>query len=483
MKLKKIEVKNIKSFFKTNLPIIILALTDVVIFAIPLYMENFIPNLNSSLHITASQYSWANAIYGFVQLPCYLLGSYLGDKFKSKHLLVLSLIIISILGVWYMTLPFNSTKLATMIQLYIIFAGFAFAIAGLLWAPLWKVVKNHNTAHLVGEEKEKQVGKNNGLQGGINGLLGLVLALFGTMLMSLANAKKLPTIEFGDKSINMGFFILLAVYVTLIIASLLLTVFLIKGIDDNHEKTFTLKSLIRVVKNWKIWLLGTLVLGVYMLQMGLSSYMNYLTNIFLVPALVVSLLGTFRTYVMRFLISPYAGKKADKSHSYILLICLGLFLGMVLVVVAMLLPGFNNSFENKGKVFKTIMAVAASLNLMILGLLTWAIVTIRWSPIGAELKIDNTNYATGVGVVSVIAFTPNAFFRFIKAIIEKQYSMEWVDTATGHVTQVANQTGNQLILLTVVIFGMLGLIAGLTLYCLMYKNHDKFVFRKLMRSR
>ncbi|WP_035358809.1 hypothetical protein [[Acholeplasma] multilocale] len=487
MEQKKFNIKNLSfkkfgSFFRLNLPIIILALADVVIMAIPFYMENYIPNIGQNLRLDANQYSYANAIYGFASLPCYLIGSYIGDRFKSKHLLIISLSLTSLLGIWYMTLPFNTSSLATMIQLYIIFGCFAFTTCGLLWAPLWKVVKNHNTEQLIGDEKEKRVGANNGLQGATNGFIGLFLALLGMLLLALSNSGEFPTIDYKGESISLGFFILVTIYVALIIASLLLTIFFIKGIDDNNDRTFSVKALLRVIQSWKVWLLGFLVLGVYMLQMGLSSYMSYLTNIFGVMTIVATLLGVFRSYVMRFMISSYAGKRADKSHSYIWLICLGLFVGIVLVLIAVILPGFGNDFKDKG-VIKTIMAVVACVNLLVLGLLTWALVTIRWSPIGAELKIDNKNYAAGVSFISVIAFTPDAFFRLIKAQIEGKHTMTIVDPATGYESIVASQWGNQLILLTVVGFATFGLIAGLTLYVTMYKNHEKFIFRKLMRKR
>ncbi|WP_051350902.1 hypothetical protein [[Acholeplasma] multilocale] len=382
-----------------------------------------------------------------------------------------------------MTLPFNSTPMATKIQLYIIFAGFAFSTCGLLWAPLWKIVKNHNTEYLVGIDKEKKVGANNGLEGATNGFIGLFLALLGILLLLLSSKNILPTIDIGETSISLGFYILVTIYVSLIITSLFLTIFCIKNIEDNNERTLSLKSLIKVIKSWKIWCLGLLVLGVYMLQMGLSAYMNYLTNVFGVLAIITSLLGISTSYIIRFLVSSRAGKRADRSHSYIVLTCLGLLIGIILVVVAISLSGFDNDFVSKGKTTKIIIGVVASINMLVLGVVVWGLVTIRWSPIGTELKIDNDNYASAVGFISVIAFTPDAFFRTIKSVIEKNHSTEYLDTATGNITQVANQVGNQLILATTIPFALIGLISGLILYISIYKKHEKFVFRKLMKNK
>ncbi|PPE05468.1 MFS transporter [Williamsoniiplasma lucivorax] len=485
--LKKIDFKTFFSGFKQNFPLIILALADVVVMAIPFYMENFIPNIYKNIGLSASEYSQASAIYGYVAIPSYLLGSYIGDKFKTKTLIVVSLIITCLLGGWYISLPITSTfatnSMVTAIQLDIIFAGFAFSCCGLFWGPLWKAVKNHSTEHIVGEMKERKVGQNNGYQGMMNGLIGLTLALFGTLLLELSQSKILPNIMINGRPIDSGFFILVTIYTALIVLSAVLALKYIKSIKEEGEASFSLKAIYHVLKNLQIWLLAFLVLGVYMLQMGLSSYVNYLSNIFLIPSIAVMILGIFRTYVMRFMVSGWFGKKADKAHSYIIWICLGLIVGIVLIFIGVVLPGFKNNFNPKDDpTVGTIVQVVACLNLVLLGALTWCLVTIRWSPLGAELKIENQNYAAGVNVISVIAFTPDAFFKQVKSAIEAKHNMPLVDPTTGQVTQVADQLGNQLILVVAIGMGLFGLISGIILYIVLYRQSDKFIFKKLSKK-
>lgn len=479
---RKEKMKRIFQNMKSNFPLLILALADVVVMAIPFYMENYIPNIYGNLNLNAADYSQAGAIYGFVAIPCYIFGAYVGDKFKSRHLMLVALGLTSVLGVWYTMLPIigGLTESASVVkyQLYVIFAGFSFATCGLFWAPLWKVVKNHGTDDLIGELKEKKVGANNGFQGMMNGLIGLVLALFGTLLMTLSEKNILPTFTIHNTVISMGFFILVVIYVALIILSTIMVLFYIKE-PKQEPSTFSLKSLIDVVKSWKIWLLSFLVLGVYMLQMGLSSYVNYLSNIFLIPSLAVMIIGIFRTYVMRFFIASPFGKRADKSHSYIFLILIGLFIGLILVAIGIFLSGFGNDFrEGDFGAGKVVLQVAACFNLVVLGAVTWAMVTIRWSPIGAELNIENKNYAAAVNIVSVIAFTPDAFFKQIKAAIETHHNMEIPNATNDGFVTVANQTGNQLILLVVCCFAIFGLLCGSILYIKLYKGTDKFIFNK-----
>ncbi|AVP49202.1 hypothetical protein [Williamsoniiplasma luminosum] len=480
LKINKMSIKNIFTGIRNNFPLIILALADVVVMAIPFYMENFIPNIYQNLGLNASDYSQAGATYGFVAIPSYLLGSYIGDKFKSKTLILVSLIISSILGVWYVSLPISASYIAnatvTAVQLNIIFAGFAFSTCGLFWGPLWKAVKNHGTENLEGEIQEKQVGKNNGYQGMMNGLIGLTLALLGTLLLQLSTSKIIPNVIINGNAINLGFFILVIIYTSLIIASCVLALLYLKNSSrDEGEVNFSIKSIITVLKNWQVWLLAILVLGVYMLQMGLSSYVNYLSNVFLIPALAVMIIGIFRTYVMRFMIAGWFGKRADKSGNYILWIFIGLFIGVLLILLGVVLPGFKNNFNpNDNPITGTIIQVVACTNLILIGALTWGLVTIRWSPIGAELNVDNQNYATAVNIISIIAFTPDAFFKQIKSAIEATHHT----TLPGSTTQVANQLGNQLILTVAIGFGLVGCISGITLYILLYRKSDKFIFKK-----
>ncbi|WP_211227359.1 hypothetical protein [Mesoplasma seiffertii] len=480
----KFKDKNFWLKMKSAIPLAILALADVAVMAIPFYMENYIPNLYANLNLSASEYSQAGAIYGYLSLPCYIIGAYIGDKFRSKSLIIFSLIVMTALGLWYGALPFIGAATASSnvvkYQLYTIFGGFAIATCGLFWAPLWKVVKNHNTQDLPDELKEKQVGKNNGIQGSLNGLIGLTLAGIGIFLLTLSKKGILPNIYVNEMAINAGFIILVALYIFFIGLSFMMAIFYIKE-PNITEKTFSLKSLYDVIKKWQIWALGILVLGVYMLQMGLSSYINYLDNIFLVGAVVVSIIGIFRTYVMRFLISPFAGRAADKSHSYILGICLGLIVGIVLIIIAICLPGFDNSFKetalkNPQSAKVIFVKVAACLNLVILGAVTWAVVTIRWSPLGTELKLQNNQYAAGVNVISVIAFTPDAFFKQIKAAIEAKY-YDVIESVSGTEIRVASQTGNQLILAVAIIFGIVALIAGIVLYIGIHRNSANYIFK------
>ncbi|AGJ90491.1 MFS transporter [Mycoplasma putrefaciens] len=490
MKQEKSLFAKLKNLIKENFTLFILALADLSIMAIPFYMDNFIPNINANFKLPQADYSQAGAIYGFVSLPCYLIGAWLGDKFRSKSLIMAGIGITGLLGIWYIFVPFipyfagvtdqqitGEILIAVRTQLFVIYGGFAFATCALFWAPLWKLVKNQNVDHLPEELKEKKVGKNNGIQGMLNGLMGLLIALFGTLLFYLSKEDGGTAILGKVAGVNISFLILISIYTSLIIISLILTLFFIHEPKTKEPPTFSFKSIIDVLKEKTVVLLAILILGVYMLQMGLSSYINYLKNIFLVPTVIVGIVGTFRTYAMRFLIAGWFGRYADKKKSYIPLICIALAIGMVLVAVAIVLPELNpnQKFDDNSAV-SIILQVAACLNLILLGAVTWAAVTIRWSPIGTDLGIENHNYAAAVNIISVIAFSPDAFFKQIRSAIERNHHMNLNDG-----TQVADKLGNQLILVTVLVFAAIGLAAGIGLHFILKKRRDQIEMVELVQ--
>lgn len=58
---------------------------------------------------------------------------------------------------------------------------------------------------------------------------------------------------------------------------LLLTIFAKEDKNDRLvNKSFNLKDVLRVLKNYKIWLVSLAVMGVYMYQMELSILVSYL---------------------------------------------------------------------------------------------------------------------------------------------------------------------------------------------------------------
>lgn len=468
-------------------PIAILAFIYCLMVLIPTYIGTYVPNIAGYIHMNQTQYSEAVAWYGVFTTVWNLLAMWIGGKFKARHLILASMVIQIIITVWYGSLvlqPFvnnpydNNFGRLQKIQLIIILFFYAVAINGLIWAPMWRIVKNFDTANLHGKEKERKVGKNNGIAGTFQGIAGLIIAVIGTVLLWLTQEDMLPDVWIGNQKVSLAFIMLISIVLTLTILATLLVYFLLKKLDDDEPKKICgFKEMKAIASNWKLWILGFAIAGIFILELELGAQINYLKNIFLISTGFVAVAGIIRTYVLRFLLVGYVGKKADKAHSYLFLILLGIFVGIALTITAILLPGFDNekTIDNLPYTQKLVLQTIAVLNFFVLGGLTWALVTIRWSSIGTELGITNENYASAISFLSTVGFSPALYFKFIKSYIEDNHKME-VLLANGNKILGADKYGEQLILTVCACVAFSGFLAALILYIKLYRKSDKFAF-------
>lgn len=451
-------------------PIMMLALSDVAVFAFPSYMSNFLPDLHTSMGIHDSELSLIRSIYGIISLFMYLFAMGFADKFKCKTLILTGIFLMFILGLWYSLVsvifgnnPTNKAYSVNFWNYLVIFIGFSVAIKLFYWAPLWKLVA------MQGEKN--QVSTMNGIEGSTNGFIGMLLAIVGSVFY-FVNPKV--------NGMSIGFLILSSCYTLALISAFVLILRFVKEGEsqlssDSFQKNF--KNIFGHAKNIKLWMYGFVVMGIYMFQSALSGYTDYLTNVFRVSAVIVFILGIGKTYIMRFVASFSMGKMADKSNKYILIIIFGLIVCTGLTLMVLVLPGFNNNFRNS-----PILAIQilAGINMVCLGFATWCLVTIRWSPIATELKIDPKHYSGAVAFISILAFTPDAFFQYLKSYIQSHHQTQiWYHGM--HKTAV-DQTGNQLILASTIAIGLIGFILALILYFNIYKLPKIKAKRKLLKE-
>lgn len=458
-------VNNTNKFSKKTIGIIsILALSDVLVMAAPFYLKNVMSSvlISQSLGIQASEFSQATSIYGYISLLSYFVGGYFADKFSLKKLTLSGLFLSGVVGIWYGFIPFiNSGKL---IQVYVIFSLWSFLTCFVFWSALWKLLSEQGTP--------EQNGKLNGIHGSLNGLIGcfvIGLAYLLFWLFSVVWKESLGSWAFSG---------LVFVLCTLIFLNCLLMYFFVPEIKKDkvaHNNQFDIKSFSTVLKNYKIWLVTLLIMGVYMYQSGLSVFVTFIQDALGVTAIIVIILGVCRTYLFRFLFSTPAGKIADKSQKYILFIIFGLIIASVLCITATLIPGFTSeSFNNMSKSIKITIQVIVSVLYLMLGITCWALVTNRWATI-YEINIDQKHYALSVGFISFIAFSPDAWFWQIDSIMLKN-----LGTEAGYSN---NKLANQASLLIITTIGLLAIICGVILLFFLKKEAKKLAKSQRLQSK
>ncbi len=432
----------------------ILALADVLVMAAPFYLKNVMSSvlIAQSLGIQASEFSQATSIYGYVSLLSYFVGGYFADKISLKKLTLIGLFTSGLVGIWYGFIPFISY--GKLVQVYVIFSLWSFITCFIFWSALWKLLSEQGTP--------EQNGKLNGVHGSLNGLIGCFVIGLAYLLFWLFSS------VWKDSLGSWAFSGLVFVLCVLIFMNCILLYFFVPELKKDkiaQSNQFDIKSFSSVLKNYKIWLVTLLIMGVYMYQSGLSVFVTFIQDALGVTAIIVIILGVCRTYLFRFLFSTSAGKIADKSQKYILFIIIGLIIASILCITATLLPGFTSeSFNNMSKGIKIAIQVIVSGLYLMLGITCWALVTNRWATI-YEINIDHKHYALSVGFISFIAFSPDAWFWQLDSIMLKN-----LGTEAGYST---NKLANQASLLIITIIGLIATLAGVLLLICLKKERKR----------
>lgn len=447
--------------YKQIIALIILAAADVFVIAAPYYIKNIIPNLHTYLNISEDQVARLTAIIGWVTLVTQLPGGFLANKFSSRWLLWSAVFSTGAITVWFGITILNAKSQspdALFGQYATIWGLWGVSSTLVFWTPLWKLVSQQTT-------KQNQ-GLAYGIQGTANGIIGLFLVfLLGLLITNVWSPKVV-----GTDQAQLPF----AVYAFCIAGFLILVSFLVLfmvpelPMEKNKEKMSwsrvkkTILQVFKAMKNWKLWALSVFLMGMYTFQSVFAYYLvQLMNNAFLAPAILVAVLGGIRTYGLRSLVSSFIGRWADKFRSYILFLLIATGIGII-VVGAIILTGYAAP-ELNGLTAATYTKTSTDLFIIVLtstlfifaGILSWAMVTLRYAQIG-EIEIEKNSYASSVGVLSFIGFSTDAWLYEVTGAVGKAY------TAKGATN--TSVVGYQIILVICLSIALLGVLAGLAVY-------------------
>ena len=433
--------------------LIILAAADVFVIAAPYYIKNIIPNMHLYLNITEDQVATLISIIGYVTLITQLPGGFLANKFSSRWLLWSGVFTTGLLTIWFGVVVLEShnpnlTPEALFGQYATIWALWGISSTLIFWSPLWKLVSQQTT-------KENQ-GLAYGIQGTANGIIGVIFVfLTGILIITLWSPIVIET-EYKTLPFAVCAFLLAAF---LIITSFLVLFFVPeKPLEKSKEKFSWAKvkkgviEIFAAMKNWKLWALAIFLMGMHTFKSVFAYYLvQLLQNAFLAPVILVTVLGGIRSYGLRALISTFIGKWADKFRSYILFLIISISLG-IFVVGALILLGFAAPTNGQMDLW---VVVLCSILFMMTGILSWAMVTLRYAQVG-EIHLEKNTYASSVGVLSFVGFSTNAWLFQITAAVGKHYTIEG--------SKNTSVLGYQIILLICLGIALIGLGAALVVY-------------------
>ena len=438
---------------KQVIALIILAAADVFVIAAPYYLKNIIPNLHLYLGIREDQVAQVTSIIGWVTLATQLPGGFLANRFSSRWLLFLAVASTGLITFWFGATILQAQNLrpdSLMLQYGLIFGLWGVSSTLIFWTPLWKLVSQQTT-------KENQ-GFAYGFQGTANGVLGFILVfVVGLIVTNIW----FPLVKDTAQS-ALPFSIYIFWIAGLLVATSFLVLFMVpeKALEKSQEKLSwhllrrNIKQILRQLKSWKLWMLSIFVMGMYTFQSVFAFYLlQMISNAFLAPLVLATVIGGIRTYAMRTAVSSFVGKFADKFRSYVLLLVLTTGVGIVFIGLLILLPFVNGNQIQ----YSLPLVVISTIVFLLVGLLSWVMVTLRYVQIG-EIEIEKNSYASSIGILSFIGFSTDSWLYNITGSIGESFT----DKVAGQTA--TSLVGYQLILLVTLSVTLLGLLCGLAVH-------------------
>lgn len=460
--------------FKKVFAILILAAIDVFVIAAPYYLKSLIPNLQTYLNVDEADISRMTAIIGWVTLLTQLPGGWLTDKFSSKKLLTLSAFITGLTTFWFGTLILKSNEISKEIlrvNYYLIFAIWGISSTPLFWSPLWKLVSQQTS--------KTEQGFAYGLQGSFNGIIGIIfIFIVGTIVTTITANQTTANANISNFRYVVAFSVYIYIFATILCALGFLIYFFVIEKPTTEKFGIGPKQLFAAMSDWKVWALSFFLLGMYMFQSTFAYFLNQmLINIVGLPIIALTIIGGFRLYGLRFLISAWIGKWSDRLRSltFALLICL--LIGFILVVIFILLPGISSEksiviFKTYSKSYKIFVSVIMVILFFLTSFLSWIMVTLRYAQ-AAEIYRPKNSYGAIVAVMSFVGFSSDAWFYQLAAGIQDNNSFV---NSTGN--KITTQTGYQIIITVGIAISFIGLIAGFLVwfnnYLFMKKHNLKY---------
>lgn len=340
--------------------------------------------LKNVLKLSDYQLGFVWSAFGITALVSYIIGGMIADKVHPSKLISLALIMSGLLHLLMSFVP-------SMVNVNIISAGSSYVmligISALMGICAVMMFFPASSKVIICFEKES--GKELfGLYYGIGGLLTALLSLLATVVY---------------KNINDDYFILrtvLTIYAVINIVTGLASYVILKKIEIEKVKSVErniVENIKRVVKNRNVLMIAIVIMCNY----GCCSMMTYFT--------------------------PYITARYGMSNGDGMLLSV-LRLGILCFVSGILASKLSNYYGSVGKVIKKIFAIMAAFFLLLIvneklinSFLTAVVVTsgiclftLGIKSIGmsliSETDIESGVLGTAVGLVSVVGYSPDAWF-------------------------------------------------------------------------
>lgn len=375
---------NLKRYFQFTL----LLLAAGAIYPLLYLRQNFETSILEAFQITSSDLGDFYSMLGVMYFVCYVPSGWLADRFSPRLLITFSMAATGALGLWFATLPSKET-------LTFIFMAWGIAAGLTFWASMIKGVKM--LAH-----RDEQ-GRFFGILDGGRGLVEAVLATIAIAIFAYV-------VETQGESNTVALKQVIYMYsFTCIALAVVIFLFMSKDAGEKESKPTGTGNLLQDLKFLasipELWLVAAVIFCGYQLFWATYSFSAFMQDGYEVTAVTAGFITVAKLW-MRPIGGVGAGFLGDRygKENILAISMLCSTLGLVAMIV---LPQLNSVYF--------LLSIV-----LLIGVLTYAIRGLYWSILDdCNIPLHVTGLA--IGVVSLIAYTPDIFLPQINGFIAARY--------------------------------------------------------------
>ncbi|WP_430689629.1 MFS transporter [Klebsiella quasipneumoniae] len=269
----------------------LLTLCGGTIYKLPSLKDAFYIPMQDYFHLTNGQIGNAMSVNSVVTTIGFFLSIYFADKLPRRYTMSLSLIATGLLGIYLTTMP-------GYWGILFVWALFGVTCDMMNWPVLLKSVSRLGNS--------EQQGRLFGFFETGRGIVDTIIAFSALAIF----------IWFGSGLL--GFKAGIWFYALIVIVVGIMLFFMLKEKDEDAPEKATVdsatekSSISSVLKDKTIWLIAFNVFFVYAVYCGLTFFIPFLKNIYLLPVALVGAYGIINQYCLKMVGGPIGGLIADK---------------------------------------------------------------------------------------------------------------------------------------------------------------------------
>jgi nitrate/nitrite transporter NarK len=404
--------KSISSWFV----IFSLIFAGEMIFSLPFHVARFFrPTLLDVFNLTNTELGDIIAVYGIMAMLAYFPGGALADRFSARKLMTFSLLATGLGGFYFAQIPGQS-------GLFFLFGYWGITTIFLFWAAMIKATRDWGG--------QLSQGKAFGLLDGGRGLVAAGAATLAVLILSTFMSETVDSTSDSERQEALKTVIYFYTFMT-IVAAVFSWAFIAEQQKDklSSNPKNTWHGVKTVMRKKVVWLQAVIVVCAYSAYKSLDYYSLYATDVLGMNEVDAAWFISNASY-LRAVSAIAAGFIVDRFSSS--KVIAWLFGGLVFsyLLLSFIQPNENIPYFIIANIIITFIAVFA-LRGVYFALLE-------------ETKISGMLTGTAVGLISVIGYTPDAFFNSLAGRI--------LDASPG-------LQGHQHFYMLLTVFSIVGLLA------------------------